>query len=157
MAYGKVYHELRTPVTVDGTESANTAAIGYNLTPTTVNLGTLDTRVAVYSGIVPDGHGGVTVWEENHNGIAAFTIGLIVSTHDVWLELGNDQAEFVRQFVPAGLPVYFSGRVGGSNTEEAFNAAAWTDGVEFSNVIKLNIFRNAGGTAGDASVDVTLF
>lgn len=145
--------KLRQAVEVSGLE-----VVGDRLVSRSTAL-TTGQHYAVQSKVIADNYGEDVLWAAGDGGLDTFTHGFIFSTHDVWVQLRNDDtgaAEYVRLFVPANVLAFLPPKIAG-NTTDAFDGAVLVDNTDYADTDQIEVMRDAASGAGSAVVELHLF
>ena len=117
------------------------------------------TEFSVTDVIVADNFGTVTLWTAGNGGITTFELGWIISSHDGFMELRNDDSGtpefmlvFVKANVPTPVPPFF-----GSSTSARIDGADLINNTDYADTDRIQFQREAADGVGDASIDIYLF
>ena len=107
---------------------------------------------------VADNFGTANLWQTGIGGLTTFEVGCILSTQDIFLQLRSDHStpEYTLLKVPANVPVFFGGQIGGSTTDRVDGAALVAD-TDYADVDDIQVQRDAADDSGDAVVDLWLW
>lgn len=113
----------------------------------------------VEDAVIADAYGNDVLWASGDGGFDTFELGMLISSHDIYLELRNDNgtADAVLVFVKANVPHYFGPDLGAVSGSEAIDGADLEDDTDYHTVDQIAVQRDAEDGEGDATVSLYLF
>lgn len=102
---------------------------------------------------VADNYGKSVLW----NGVpVTFTGGFYVADKDTWLEIKNLAEQYIRFFVPAGVPTAVPNKTYGAGSDVS-GGTPFEEYTHWYAVTEITAYNNAATGTGAANVSLTLY
>tara|TARA_R100000808_G_scaffold15607_3_gene35930 strand:+ start:6562 stop:7017 length:456 start_codon:yes stop_codon:yes gene_type:complete len=130
---------------------------GEVLNPLAISLNTVEPHIAVHT--IPDAFGKDVLWATGDGGKDTFTLAIITSTKDIWVELKDDAGtpNFFLHQVLANVPMFLHGYNIGVGAATKFDGAALVDNTDYNDIVQIEASRVVADGTGDAAVTVSMF